>query len=31
VNSNNNIYKGYDQAKPVGYDQEISHTDFVNN
>jgi len=28
VNSNNNIYKGYDQAKPAGYDQEISHTDF---
>ena len=28
MNSNNNIYKGYDQAKPVGYDQEISHTDF---
>ena len=28
VNSNNNIYKGYDQAKPAGYDKEISHTDF---
>ena len=28
MNSNNNIYKGYDQAKPNGYDQEISHTDF---
>ena len=28
MNSNNNIYKGYDQAKPAGYDQEISHTDF---
>jgi len=28
VNSNNNIYKGYEQAKPVGDDQEISHTDF---
>ena len=28
VNSNNNIYKGYNQAKPVGYDKEISHTNF---
>ena len=28
MNSNNNIYKGYEQAKPVGDDQEISHTDF---
>jgi hypothetical protein len=27
VNSNSNIYKGYDQAKPAGYDKEISHTD----
>ena len=28
VNSNSNIYKGYNQAKPVGYDKEISHTNF---
>ena len=28
MNSNNNTYKGYDQAKPVGYDHEISHTNF---
>ena len=28
VNLNNNIYKGYNQAKPAGYDKEISHTNF---
>ena len=28
VNLKNNIYKGYDQAKPVGYNKEISHTNF---
>ena len=28
VNSNYDIYKGYDLAKPVGYDKEISHTNF---
>ena len=28
VNSNNNTYRGYNQAKAVGYDKEISHTNF---